>query len=280
MVIARQVGKYDTMGYDLLGMVVDDAICIGAEVVSVSNTIDVEKVDKDVISQLMEGLKKACIEQKVVIPGGEIAELGTMVNGYIWNATAIGVVKKDRFITGDNIKAGDQIIGLGSNVFRSNGISLVRYVLSEKFGNEWFKEDFGNGMTWGEVALTPTKIYHACVLDMIGRYGQPSSVDVKGIAHITGGGLPGNIIRIIKKKGLGAKLTNLPKPHEAVLKVKEYGSVSDEEAYKTWNMGIGMVLVCNEYEKVKQIAEKHGVKAYKIGELTSDQGIWIDDMKF
>ncbi len=120
MVIARQIGKYDTMGYDLIGMVADDAICVGAEVVSVSNTIDVEKVEKDVITQLMEGLKKACAEQKIVIPGGEIAELGTMIDGYVWNATAIGIVEKEKFITGENIKAGDELIGLASNVFRSN----------------------------------------------------------------------------------------------------------------------------------------------------------------
>jgi phosphoribosylformylglycinamidine cyclo-ligase len=280
MVVAKQVGKYDTMGYDLVAMVADDAICVGAEVVSISNTIDVEKVDKTVISELMAGLKKACIEQKIVIPGGEIAELGTMVSGYIWNSTAIGILEKDKFITGDNVEAGDAIIGLASNVFRSNGITLVRHILYEKFGNEWYKEDFGNGKSWGEVVLSPTIIYHNAVLDIIGRYKQPRQVDVKAIAHITGGGLPGNISRVTKHKGLGARLSDLPQPHEAVLKVKEYGNVDDAEAYKTWNMGIGMALVSNEFEKIEEIAKKHGLKAFKIGEVVDKPGISIDDLTF
>lgn len=280
IVIANLVGKYDTMGFDLVGMVADDAVCVGAEVVSISNTIDVEKVDKKVISELMEGLKKACIEQKVVIPGGEIAELGTMVKDYVWNATAVGILEKDKFISGDNVMSGDKIIGLGSNVFRSNGITLVRHILYEKFGDEWFNVDFGNGKSWGEVALTPTKIYHNAVLEMIGRYKQPRNVEVKAIAHITGGGLPGNISRITRHKDLGARLDNLPQPHEAILKVKGYGNVSDEEAYKVWNMGIGMVLVSNEFDKIKEITEKHNINAYQIGEIVSEPGITISDLKF
>ncbi|MFC1656223.1 phosphoribosylformylglycinamidine cyclo-ligase [Patescibacteria group bacterium] len=280
MVIAQQIGKFDTMGYDLLGTVADDAICVGAEVVSMSNTMDVEKVDKETIGELMEGLKNACIEQKIVIPGGEIAELGTMVKGNVWNSTAIGIVEKEKFITGNDVQAGDELIGLGSNVFRSNGFTLVRHILHEKFGDNWFNEPFGDGQSWGEVVLAPTKIYHNCVLDMVGRYKQPRAVDIKAIAHITGGGLPGNVVRILKGKNLGARMENLPEPHEAVLKVKEFGNVSDEEAYKTWNMGIGMVIVSNEFGKIKEIADKHGVEAYKIGNITDEPGISVEGLRF
>lgn len=278
--VAGLAGKYDTLGYDLVGMVADDAVCVGAEVISISNTIDVEKVEKDVISELMEGLKKACRDQKIVIPGGEIAELGTMVNGYIWNATAVGIVEKSKFITGDNIKAGDKLIGLRSNVFRSNGFTLVRHILNGHYGENWHKEPFNEKNTWGEIVLEPTKIYHNAVLEMIGRYGETGKVDIKAIAHITGGGLPGNISRIVNHKNLGAKLHDLPEPHEAVKRVKEIGKVSDEEAFKTWNMGVGMVLVSDDFDEIKRICANHGIQANIIGEITKDPAIQINEIKF
>ncbi|MFC1810514.1 phosphoribosylformylglycinamidine cyclo-ligase [Patescibacteria group bacterium] len=280
MVIARQVGKYDTMGYDLVGMVADDAICVGAEVVSISNTIDVEKVEKDVIEQLMKGLQKACEEQKIVIPGGEIAELGTMVDGYIWNATAVGIVEKDKFITGDKVEVGDPIIGLKSRLFRSNGVSLVRHIMAETFGTEWYNEPYKDGKSWGEALLAPTKIYHNAVLDMIGRYKEPSKVNISAIAHITGGGLPGNISRIVKHKGYGARIESLPRANEVMLKVKEFGNVSDKEAFKTWNMGVGMVLVSKDIDKIIEIAKKHDVEAMQIGEIVAEPGVNILNVPF
>jgi phosphoribosylformylglycinamidine cyclo-ligase len=280
MVIARKMGKYDTMGQDLLAMVADDAICVGAEVVSISNTIDIEKVNRDVISQLVEGLKNACIEQKIVIPGGEIAELGEMVNGYIWNATAIGIVEKEKIITGENIQVGDKLIGLASDMLRSNGFTLVRHVLKKAFGEEWYNEPYGDGRTWGEVVLTPTLIYHNAVLEMLGRYKKPAKVEIKALAHITGGGLPGNVCRIFKGKNMGADLGNLPEVPAPFKKLQELGNVSDEEAFKTWNMGIGLVMVSNEFEKIREIAEKHGIKAYEIGEVVAKEGVKIGKMQF
>lgn len=278
--VAGLIGKYDTLGYDLVGMVADDAICVGAEVVSISNTMDVEKVEKDVIFEMMKGLKMACQEQKIVVPGGEIAEMGTMVKGYIWNATAIGIVEKDKFITGENIEVGDQLIGLEANVFRSNGFTLVRHVLAEHYGEKWYEEKFNGTETWGEIILKPTKIYHNAVLDLTGRYKHPRNVDVKAIAHVTGGGLPDNVMRILKNKNLGAKLDNLPQPHEAISRVIEMGNIDEKTAYKTWNMGIGMVLVSNEYEKVKRVCAQHGIKTHVIGKITKDPVIEINSLKF
>ena len=280
MIIAKQVGRYSTMGYDLLAMVVDDAICAGAEVVSISNTIDIDKVDKPAIREMMEGLMKACIEQKVVIPGGEIAELGSMVKGIIWNATAVGIVEKKKMITGEKIKAGDPIIGFREKGFRSNGFTLIRYILDNNLGKDWHKTNFGNGKTWGEMVLTPTKIYHAAVLEMIGRYKQKPQVEIKGIAHITGGGLPGNVVRILENNNLGAKIDILPEVPDVIRKVKEIGKISDEEAFKSWNMGIGMVVVSDEFEKIKEIAQKHDIEAVIIGIVTGEPGIEINGIKF
>ncbi|NIA01921.1 MAG: phosphoribosylformylglycinamidine cyclo-ligase, partial [Nitrospirae bacterium] len=116
--VAEMIGKYDTMAYDLIAMVADDAVCVGAETISITNTLDVNKIDETKVSGLMAGLEKAALEHKIVIPGGEIAELGDALNGYVWNATAVGIVEKGKMITGENISAGDKIIGLRSAGFR------------------------------------------------------------------------------------------------------------------------------------------------------------------
>lgn len=267
MVIAEMMGKYDTMGTDLLCMVVDDAVCVGAEPISVSNTFDVDKVDDKKIAALMTGLEKAALKHKVVIPGGEIAELGDMVKGYIWNATCVGVVEKNHMITGENVKVGDKIIGLKSKGFRSNGLTLVRHILKNKFGPDWTSEKFDATRTWGEVTLTPSDIFCSAILEMHGRFKEKAKVELKGVAHITGGGIPGNLPRALKKSGLGAKLTNLIQPPDFMAKLVEIGNVSRDEAYQTWNMGVGMILISNDVEKIAEICQKHGIECQVIGEV-------------
>ena len=263
--IAEKIGKYDTLGYDLIAMVADDAVCMGAETISVTNTLDVNKVDENKIQPLMDGLKKAALEHKIVIPGGEIAELGDMVNGYIWNATAVAVVEKNKLIRGEKIQSGDKIIGLKSDGFRSNGFSLVRYILKEKFGENWVSEKYNNEKTWGELTLTPSKIYSSAILDMHGRYKEAAKVDLKGVVHVTGGGIQGNLERILK--GRKADLNNLPEPHEMMKKLMEIGNVSEEEAYKTWNMGVGMILISNDIEKIEESCAKYSIEIQVIGKI-------------
>jgi len=267
MIIGERINKLDTLGYDLIAMVADDAICVGAETISITNTLDVNKADEDKVRALMAGLETVALEQKIIIPGGEIAELPAMANGYIWNATAVGILGKDKLIDTSKIEVGDKIIGLKSALFRSNGFSLVRKVLFDALGDGWFFEKYNAEMTWGEVLLTPSIIYSSAVLDMHGRYGEPSKVELKGVAHITGGGIPGNIIRILKKSGLGAKLDKLPEPPEAMKKVIEMGNVGREDAFSTWNMGIGMMIVSNDVDKIIEIAKNHNIDAVEIGEI-------------
>lgn len=282
MIIADLCEKYDTMGYDLLAMVVDDAICVGAEVISVTNTLDVNQVDAEVSEELMEGLKRAAIQQKVVIPGGEIAELSSMINGNVWNSTAVGVVKKDKVIDGSKIAAGDIVIGLSSQGFRSNGYSLIRHILKEAFGENWHQEKYDESITWGKKMLTPSLIYHDFLLSLHGRFDEEASVKLKGLVHVTGGGLPGNLPRLVKKKGLGMKLDNLPAPHPEMLKLQELGKVTDDEAYKTWNMGVGMCVVVSreEAEKVLNTASEQGFKAQQIGEVVDEPGIQLTSQGF
>lgn len=268
IMIAEKINKFDTLGYDLVAMVADDAACVGAETISVSNTIDVDKLEESRIIGLMKGLGKAALEHKIVVPGGEIAELGNSLNGWVWNATAIGIVEKHKMIRGEGIVPGDKIIGLHSKNFRSNGFSLVRMILKNKFGENWYAEKYDENITWGEKVLDPCIIYCSAIMDMHGRYKEESKVKLKGVVHVTGGGIPGNVMRVLKHSGVGAVLDNLPTPPEMMTKLMEIGNVAKEEAYRAWNMGIGMILVSNDNEQIIEICKKRGIEAQVIGTVT------------
>ncbi len=268
IMIAEKINKFDTLGYDLVAMVADDAACVGAETISMTNTIDVDKVDANKVRDMMAGLESAAIENKIAIVGGEIAELSKMVNGYVWNSTSVGIIEKDRVISGKDIEPGDKIIGFRSAGLRSNGFSLVRHILDENLGEGWAFEKYDMEMTWGEVALTPSRIYCSTVMELHGRYKEKPLVELKGLAHITGGGIEGNLKRVLKSKGLGANLDNLPEPHEIMTRLIEMGNVKLEEAYNTWNMGVGLIAICNDFEKVEEVCKKRGIEVSVIGEVT------------
>ncbi|MBI2638393.1 phosphoribosylformylglycinamidine cyclo-ligase [Candidatus Peregrinibacteria bacterium] len=272
--IAMRMGQFDTLGYDLVAMVADDAICVGAEVISITNTIDTSTLSKNVVSGLMKGLSKACREQKIVIPGGEIAELKGHVNGYTWNATAVGIVEKNKFIDGRTIRPGDEIIGIASPNFRSNGFTLLRAILKKAYGEKWHLRKF-HGKRWGDITLAPSLVYHAGILSLIGRFGEKPRVRLKGIAHITGGGLPGNTPRMFGKQKFGLMLDQLPSPPAAMLELQHLGNISDSEVYETWNMGIGMVLVAENTKKALALLKKTGLKASVVGKVTKNSGIII-----
>lgn len=267
--VAEKMQKFDTLGYDLIAMVADDGICVGAEVFSVTNTLDVPSLNETMVRELMEGLKKAALEQKIVVPGGELAELGNALNGAVWNATAVGIVQKDQIITGADIQEGDVVLALKSDGIRSNGMSLARMILKEQFGEDWVHADYGDGRTWGEVILIPSKIYHRSILNLRDQF------KIKGLVHNTGGGIKGNLPRLLKKKGLGANLNSLPAPHEFMKKLQEMGNVSNEEAYKTWNMGVGMMMIVDSSEAHSALAllKEQGIDAVVAGTVTGDPEI-------
>lgn len=275
--LAFDVGKFDTLGFDLTAMVADDAVCTGAESIAISNTIDVPRIDAAIIDQLMGGLAKACSAQKIVVPAGEIAEVPGAVTRGVWSATVVGIVAKDRVLKPETIRPGDAIIALKDDVARSNGFSLLRAILSEKFGEEWFKKEWKDGMTWGEILLTPSVIYSAAILALIGRFGEPATVPVKGLAHITGGGIPSKLKRVLKKSGFGAALTDLWPLHEALADVIKLGNVPTEEAYRTWHMGSGMLVIVEEKHagKAIELLAANGIQAKRAGTITEKPTIEI-----
>ncbi len=194
----------------------------------------------------------------------------------VWNATAIGIVDKKKVILGNKIQVGDAIIALKEDGLRSNGFSLARKILADKFGENYHRKFLGM-KKWGELLLTPSKIYHSAILDLVGRFGKKQAVAIKGICHVTGGGIPGNLPRILPKS-LGARLTNLWKPAAWMKELIRLGKVSEKEAREVWNLGNGMLLVVapKDIDKTLEILRKRKIPARIAGEVTKGGEIVIE----
>ncbi|MCX6741924.1 MAG: AIR synthase-related protein [Candidatus Pacearchaeota archaeon] len=175
---------------------------------------------------------------------------------------------------GSQIKVGDSLVGLMENGFRSNGLSLARKVLTGTYGPEWHNCTV-ESQNIGKLVLTPSVIYCAAVCDMFGGYDQEPKAEVHGVAHITGGGIPGKLGRVLKPSGLGAVINKPIKPVDFMTYLQQIGNVSDREAYKTWNMGQGMIIASPKPENVIDIAREHKIGARVIGQVVASPGITI-----
>ncbi len=279
--IAERTGIYHTLGYDLTAMVADDLAVAGFEPTNLSNVIDVDFIDPQIIAELMRGLRDACNFAGIAITGGEIAELGNRIGGYgtgmhfNWSSTAIGILPDnlEQGIDGSDLEVGDVVIALKSRGFRSNGFSSVRRILTEAFGNEWHNQPFDNQITWGEKVLTPSLIY-APVITKIIKAGLP----FKGAAHITGGGIIENFRRVLKIKNFGAKLDNLFEPLPEMNEIQKLGNISNHEAYLWWNMGNGMLIVTSpeKQDEVLQILSESGYTAQVAGTITQNSSVSVE----
>jgi len=275
--LAERTGLYQTLGYDLLAMVADDLAAGGFEPTSISNIIDCDFLDYDIIDHLMMGLREACDFAGVTITGGEIAELGSRMNGYggrmhfNWCSTAIGILHKNLTapFDGRSIKKGDLIIALRSRGFRSNGFSLLRKILSEKYGEKWHEVAFDENHSFGEILLTPSLIYSPLVTKIL-----DAKLPLKAAAHITGGGIPDNLSRVLKVTKSGALLDGLFARHDVMCEIQNLGSVEDEFAYRYWNMGNGMLLVASPESEhdILDLARELGYQAKAAGSVT-DSGL-------
>src|SRR3989338_5928951 len=283
--LGERIAKHCTVAYDLFAMVCDDAVVRGAEPVIVGSILDVKSLgdgDKShlgFVKQLAVGYINAAKDANVAIVNGEVAELGARVNGYgpfnyNWGAGVVWFARKSRMLTGYEIQVGDKLVGLRENGFRSNGLSLARKVMKAAYGEEWHRETY-DGKSLAELALHPSRIYSGAVDDMFGGFnGEPKST-VHGVSHITGGGVPGKLGRALKPSGLGAYLDNLFEPCDLMIYCQEKGNVADVEAYKTWNMGQGMIIITPSPDEVMSVANQHEIENRVIGEITKEPTIRI-----
>jgi phosphoribosylformylglycinamidine cyclo-ligase len=265
--LAFRMKKHDTIGIDLVAMSVNDILVSGAEPAFFLDYFACGKLDVEVAADVVKGVAEGCHQAGCALIGGETAEMPGMYdpNEYDLAGFAVGLVEKSQIIDGSSIAAGDAVIGLASSGCHSNGYTLVRTVVA-KSSSDLF-DDFAGERSIGEALLEPTRIYVKPVLATIAK------VEVKGIAHITGGGLVGNIPRVLPE-GLCASLEQSRWSRPDIFKwLQKMGNVEDAEMHRTFNCGIGMVLVVPKAEASAAIDSlaSHGVEAYEIGAIVPSQ---------
>jgi phosphoribosylformylglycinamidine cyclo-ligase len=282
MEVAERLGRYRSVGYDLVAMLVDDAVRFGAQPLSMSNVLDCTRAEQVIGEQLAEGLAAAAAEAEVAVVSGEVAELGSRVRGwdesggYNWAGTLLSVVRRERLLTGSALRAGDAVVALREPGFRSNGFTLARNVLYERYGVEWQRTAAGGTeRNWGAELLEPSRIYAPALLDAIGRFETEPAAAVTGIVHVTGGGVPGKLARLLRGRGLGAELGSLFAPPAAMLEIQRLGELPDRDAYRTWCMGQGLLVVTPEPEALIEIVVRRGHEAQLAGHLERGRSINI-----
>ncbi|WP_026423215.1 phosphoribosylformylglycinamidine cyclo-ligase [Actinokineospora inagensis] len=263
--IAQALDIHDTVGVDLVAMVVDDLVVCGAEPLFLQDYIAVGKVLPDRIAALVKGIAEGCVQAGCALLGGETAEHpGLMSDGaYDLSATGVGVVEADQILGPDRVRPGDVLIGMGSTGLHSNGYSLARHVLLQigRIPLSGHVEEFGH--TLGEELLAPTRIYAKDCLALA------AETEVRTFAHITGGGLAANLARVIPN-GLRALLdrgTWSPQPVFSL--IAQRGRVARAEMERTFNMGVGMVAVVapEDVDRALAVLTARHVPSWILGEV-------------
>jgi len=277
--IAERMRYHATIAHDLFAMVCDDAAVRGAEPALFGSILDCSRISLDVVKQLASGMIEAAKRSRVAVMNGEIAELGGRVQGfgpnaYNWGGAVFWIARRDRLLSGNRIRTGHAIIAAMERGFRSNGISLVRKVFSETYGQNWHNHSFKR-KPLGTWVLEPSIIYTRLLVDLTGGYSGEPTGDITGAAHVTGGGVPGKLARLLYATGLGATLDNLYEPAEIMRFVQQKCEINDREAYRTWNMGQGLLIVTPNEKTVLGRAKELGFRATKVGEITKEKGIRI-----
>lgn len=261
--IACKNKKYDTVGIDCVAMCVNDVLCHGAKPLFFLDYIACGKLEAKVAADLVKGVSEGCIQSGSALIGGETAEMPGFYKAgdYDLAGFSVGIVDQDKIINGKNIKAGDALIGIASSGFHSNGYSLVRKVFTNM--NESFK-----GKPLWKTLLTPTKIYVKPVLNLLKKY------EIKGMAHITGGGFIENAPRMLKpNSNLQLVIDTKSYPLPDIFKLINSRGVEKSHMYNTFNMGIGFMLCVNKKD-VKKILKDLSLmkeKAWEIGYVESNK---------
>ncbi|MEW2129349.1 phosphoribosylformylglycinamidine cyclo-ligase [Streptomyces sp. NPDC005435] len=268
--IARRLGVYDTIGHDLVAMVMDDIVVCGAEPLFMTDYICVGKVHPERVAAIVKGIAEGCVLAGCALVGGETAEHPGLLgpDDFDVAGAGTGVVEADRLLGPDRIREGDAVIAMASSGLHSNGYSLVRHVLLERAGLALEAEVAELGRTLGEELLVPTKIYSLDCLALT------RTTEVHAFSHITGGGLAANLARVIPD-GLHATVDRSTWTPGAIFDlVGRTGDVERLELEKTLNMGVGMMAVVPDesVEAALTTLADRGVDAWVAGEITSRDG--------
>ena len=270
IMLAFMLDRHDTIGMDAVAMCVNDIVVQGAEPLYFLDYIACGKAEPEKIEAIVKGVADGCQQAGCALIGGETAEMPGLYREeeYDLAGFAVGACEKQQLVTGETIKPGDVLIGLASSGIHSNGYSLVRKVF-----NNWSLLEFVDGLecTLGDELLKPTKIYVKSILAALKKF------NLKGMAHITGGGFIENIPRMLPE-GLGAELDERNWQIPAIFKlISEVGQIDYNEMYNIFNMGIGMVIAVDRKEAsaVMEHFQQCGETVYDIGVVTAQEGIII-----
>jgi phosphoribosylformylglycinamidine cyclo-ligase len=285
--IAMALGRYDTVGHDLVAMCADDLVCVGAEPLLFLDYVAVGRVFPERVAAMVGSIADGCRLAGCSLIGGETAEHPGLMEPDEFDLAGfcVGVVERDRLIDGTAGKAGDALIGIASNGLHSNGFTLVRRIVADAgldlgegyadlvgriLGPETTPEPETAPLGLGEVLLTPTRIYSLAILRLRRRLNE-AGADLLGVSHITGGGLPGNVPRVLPD-GVGARLHPGNWPMPSVMRLLgAVGGLSDAELRSTFNGGLGMVCVvpADAVETAICSLEDDGLEAWHVGEVVA-----------
>ncbi|MCB0960969.1 MAG: phosphoribosylformylglycinamidine cyclo-ligase, partial [Acidimicrobiales bacterium] len=269
--VAQAAGSFETIGIDLVAMCVDDLVCQGAEPLFFLDYIAVGQLDPDHIEQLVEGVAEGCRQAGCALIGGEMAEHpGAMEPGeFDLVGFSVGVAERDQLITGEHVRPGDVLIGLPSPGLRSNGYSLARKVLLERAQLPLDGPAYeGAHHTLAEELLVPSVIYAPAVLNLLRH------VDVRAVCHVTGGGLAGNLVRVLPK-GVDATVDPTSWEEPRIFgEIRRLGEIDQDEMRKVFNLGLGMVVVVpgDEAFRTLDLLRSSGHLATEIGRVEKGAG--------
>ena len=268
--IAQALDKHDTIGFDLIGMLVDDLVVVGAEPLFVTDYIACGRVVPERIAAIVKGIAEACTAAGASLLGGETAEHPGLLEAdeYDIAGATTGVVERSKILGPDRVRAGDVVVALASSGLHSNGYSLVRHVLLNQAGWALDRDVPELGTTLGETLLTPTQVYARDILALV------DAVEVHAISHVTGGGLANNLARVLPA-GVAATLRRDSWTPPAIFSlVQQVGKVSQPDIEATLNMGVGMALVApaESVDQLVRTASERGLEAWVLGETQAVEG--------
>ena len=269
--LAFEMNRHHTIGIDLVAMCVNDVVVCGAEPLFFLDYFATGGLESAQAEAVITGIAEGCLQAGTALIGGETAEMPGLYRAgeYDLAGFCVGAVEKDQIIDGSAISDGDLVIGIGSSGLHSNGYSLVHAVLKRSAAD--LADAFGDS-TLGETLLTPTRIYVPALLNLI------QSVPVHGVAHITGGGIAGNLKRVLPEH-CRAELNRANWPQPAIIDwLQQAGDIDDEELLRTFNCGLGMVVVvaAEQASAVLDVLNRHGEQSFIVGKVcTGPRGVVI-----
>ena len=265
--LAIETGRHDSVGIDLVAMCANDVLAQGAEPLFFLDYYATGKLNVDIAESVVRGIAEGCRRAGAALLGGETAEMPGMYQDedYDLAGFCVGVVDRYAMIDGSRIMAGDHVLGLASSGPHSNGYSLIRRIVEKaslRLDDDWQET------TLADALLAPTRIYVEPVLEIIRQ------LDVRGIAHVTGGGIPENLQRVLPESVDAVLQHDAWQVPEIFSWLQEQGGVAQDEMYRTFNCGLGMILVVPEeaVEPARELAHTHGETSFQLGEIVTGSG--------